>query len=184
MAQLWDAAGVGSGPNPTVTVMIAQSPAKSEGRLMKKAVKYPVIVAAVGILCLVAWLDDFITLHGAKTVYTADCAQGTWQGGICGGTLVAGGRYRYRVLKAHNEVLFWIAGSTEPSGKLTECVIDSAKDWSCPPNADSARTIIHAMKHGQPVVDPGKPARPFHPIPKWKWLLLDADVPYFHAADW
>ena len=182
---MWDGAVVGGSPNPPLSLMIAQFPAKSEGRLMKKTVKYPVIAVAVGILSLVAWLDDFVTLHGAKTVYTADCAQGAWRGGICDGTLVASGRYRYRVLKAHNEVLFWVAGSTaEPSGKLTDCVIDSAKDWSCPPNADSVRTIIHAMKHGQPVVEPGKPARPFHPVPKWKWLLLDAGASYFHEADW
>jgi len=41
-------------------------------------------------LCGVAWATDFITPQGERTVYTAECERGTWQGAHCTGTLVAG----------------------------------------------------------------------------------------------
>ena len=151
---------------------------------MKKIAMTLGFAVAVGVPCLVAWLNDFVTLHGAKTVYTADCAKGTWRDGFCSGTLVAGDRYRFKVLKTRSEVIFWTSGSAEPSGKLTPCVIESAKDWSCIPSATIPRAIIQAMKHGQPVAEPGDLARSYHPVPKWKWLLLDFGFPYLHEANW
>ena len=150
---------------------------------MKKTMLYPFIAVAIGVPTLVAWLNDFVTLNGAKTIYAADCTQGAWRGGVCSGTLVAGDRYRFRALTAHNEVIFWIAGSKEPSGKLVPCVIESAKNWSCLPNADSPRSITLEMKHGQPVVASAGLTRPYHPVSKWQWLLLDSGFPYFHEAD-
>lgn len=142
-----------------------------------------IILAVAVFLGVVAWLHDFITPEGAKTVYTANCANGQWQGAICTGTLRAGDRYRFRTLKPHSEVLFWVAGSAEPSGKLAPCVIENAKQWVCKRSADSARTITHEMKFGHPVAEPQGPARAFHPVAKWKWLLLDRGVSIFHEAD-
>lgn len=141
-----------------------------------------IFVAVAAMLAVMAWLHDFITLDGARTVYTASCA-GEWRGPVCTGSLRAGDRYRFRPLKAHTEVLFWVAGSPEPSGKLAPCVIENAKQWTCKPGPDSGRSITHEMKYGRPVQEPGGPARAFHPVAKWKWLLLNRGVSIFHEAD-
>lgn len=142
-----------------------------------------IVVAVLLFLGVVAWLHDFITLDGARTVYTAVCANGQWRGAACTGTLRAGDRYRFRTLKPHSEVIFWVAGSREASGKLAPCEIENAKQWTCKPGPDSARTITHEMRFGQPVPEPKGPARAFHPVAKWKWLLLDRGATLFHEAD-
>jgi hypothetical protein len=142
-----------------------------------------VVTVVLAFVVLAGWLHDFITLHGAKTVYTARCIQGEWRGAVCGGRMVAGDRYRFRVLPPHKEVIFWIAGSSEPSGKLAPCAIENAKEWTCSQGPDSSRTITHTMKFGHPVPEPNGPARSYHPVPKWKWLLLDAGVGFLHEAD-
>src|SRR2546427_8730224 len=55
-------------------------------------------------LCGVAWATDFITPQGERTVYTAECERGVWQGAHCTGRLAAGARHRFRALKSHKEV--------------------------------------------------------------------------------
>ena len=140
------------------------------------------ILAVVTLLVVLGWLHDFITLDGAKTVYTARCANGDWRGSVCTGTMQAGDRYRFRALKPHNEVIFWIAGAAEPSGKLTPCAIENAKQWTCKAGPDSGRTITHEMRFGHAVPDPKGQARPFHPISKLKWLMLGSGIG-FHEAD-
>jgi hypothetical protein len=150
---------------------------------MKKRTGITAAILAVGAVCVAGWLNDFITLHGAKTVYTARCEQGEWRGIVCTGRMRAGDRYRFRVLKPHNEVVFWIAGSSEPSGKLAPCAIENAKEWTCKQGPDSSRTITHQMKFGHPVPEPKGPARSFHRIEKWQWLLLDAGATFLHEAD-
>lgn len=142
-----------------------------------------IVVAVVAFLCGVGWLHDFITMDGAKTVYTAQCAGGEWRGAFCSGTLKAGDRYRFRSLKPHAEVIFWVAGASGPSGKLAPCVIDNAKEWTCSHGPDSGRTITHEMKFGHPVPEPKGPALGFHPVGKWKWLLLNSGASIFHEAD-
>lgn len=142
-----------------------------------------IFIAVALFLCFLAWLHDFITMDGARTVYTARCVGGEWRGAVCSGSLQAGDRYRFRTLKPHSEVIFWVAGSSEPSGKLTPCVVDNAKQWTCKQGADSARTITHEMRFGHPVPEPRGPARAFHPVAKWKWLLLHRGVSIFHQAD-
>lgn len=150
---------------------------------MKKRTACTIAVPVVAFLLVSAWLHDFITLDGARTVYTAECDGGQWRGPVCTGTLRAGERYRFRAFRPRGEVIFWMAFSPEPSGKLTPCAIENAKQWLCKRGADSGRTITHEMKFGQPVHEPSGPARPFHAVSKLKWLLLDAGVPMFHTAD-
>jgi hypothetical protein len=145
--------------------------------------KISIVVAVLAFLVFMGWLHDFITTDGARTVYTAKCTGGEWNGAVCTGKLQAGDRYRFRALKPHSEVIFWVAGSSEPSGKLTPCTIANAKEWVCKTGPDSLRTITHQMKFGLPVPEPKGPARAYHPVAKWKWLLLDAGASVFHSAD-
>jgi len=121
----------------------------------------------------VAYATDFVTVQGERTVYTADCIQGVWKGKQCTGMLVAGNRYRFRALKSHGEVLFWTSGVPGPVGRFTECDIANGRNWSCKPNADSARTITHAMVRGRPILEPG---RAVHSISKPRWWLLKEGI--------
>lgn len=123
-----------------------------------------------------AFATDFITLQGERTVYTADCQQGVWKGEQCTGVLAAGNRYRFRALKTHGEVLFWIVGVTGPVGKLTDCEISNGRNWSCKPGADSAQAITHAMVRGRPVPEPGATGPVIHAISKPRWWLLKQGV--------
>jgi hypothetical protein len=118
------------------------------------------------------WITDFITLQGEWTVYTVACMQGEWSDDQCTGKLAASARYRFRALKPHKEVFFWVVGSTEPSGRYTQCEIKNRENWTCKANADSARTITLAMVGGHPVPDLDGNTRPFHAVSKVRWLLL------------
>jgi hypothetical protein len=148
--------------------------------------KFPVMVTVglvVVLLIVIGWLHDFVTLGGAgRTVYTAECAGGAWQGMTCTGHLVAGNRYRFRALKNHREVLYWTAGSPEPSGKMSECTVDDAKNWVCQHAPARPAAITMAMRNGRAVAAPGQ-VLTHHCIDKWKWLLLDKGVTWFHDAN-
>jgi hypothetical protein len=133
------------------------------------------VIALVAALGFAAWASDFVTMQGERTIYTVDCAEGSWQGDRCSGRVKAGSRYRYRALKPHNEVIFWTVGSTEPSGKFNDCKIQDGRNWVCNVCADARRSITLQMAHGKPV--PGADAstsvtKPFHAVSKWRWLLL------------
>jgi len=131
------------------------------------------VLLVLGVLGVCAWAADFVTLQGERTVYTANCQQGTWTGTRCSGALVAGDRHRFRALKAHAEVLFWTVGAKgEPSGKFTGCVIKDGRNWTCKASAETARSIAREMSFGKPVPDPAGLTKPFHPIPKWRWMLM------------
>jgi len=149
---------------------------------LPKVPLYGTLAFTAVLLCLTAWLHDFFSTTGAKTVYTAECLDGAWRGKSCTGRLVAGDRHRFKILKPHHEVLYWVAGSSEPSRKLEGCKIDNAKDWACPLPADAHAIILTEMRHGDPVAQSGK-TKPFHVVPKWKWLLLDQGASFFHDAD-
>ena len=110
------------------------------------------------------------------------CEQGAWQGSECNGRLVAAQRYRFRALKAHNEVLFWTVGGTGPSGKYTECVINDGRNWQCKPNADARLTITHQMAHGEPVQNARVHELGYHQVQKWKWQLLSLGMPAGRSA--
>jgi hypothetical protein len=141
------------------------------------------VAAVIAVFATSVWFNDYITLQGERTVYTAACQQGTWIGDRCTGKLVAGERHRFRALKAHNEVFFWIAGDrTQPSGRFTDCVIADGRNWSCKPNADAPRSITLALARGRPVIDPTANTRPFHAVSKLKWVLLDYGIPVGDTA--
>jgi len=142
-----------------------------------------IVSLLAGLLGLGAWLSDYVTPQGERTVYTAECQGGPWMGKRCSGQLTAGVRFRFRVLKAHREVLFWTVGSVkEPSGKFDDCEIQDGRNWTCKPSAELARTITHKMSRGCPVADPSGRARPFHQVPKWRWLLLRSGLPAGHES--
>ena len=133
------------------------------------------VIALVAALGFAAWASDFVTMQGERTIYTVDCADGSWQGDRCSGRVKAGTRYRYRALKPHNEVIFWTVGTNEPSGKFEDCKIQDGRNWVCHVCADAARSITLQMAHGKPV--PGADAstavtKPFRAVSKWRWLLL------------
>ncbi len=135
-----------------------------------------VLVGVLAALFGAAWASDFITMQGERTIYTVDCAKGQWQGDTCTGELRLAGRFRYRALKAHNEVIFWVVGERGPSSKFTDCTIEDGRNWSCKPNADAARSITLQMVHGTPMPGPADVTRPFHAIAKWRWHLLERGV--------
>ena len=123
----------------------------------------PLLLVAV-LIGVLAWATDFVTFKGEWTIYTVECKQGTWNDGRCTGKLVAAERYRFHALKAHGEVLFWIVGSKEPTGRFTQCKIENRENWTCKANADSPRSITLALSKGHPVSDPAANTRPFHEI--------------------
>lgn len=150
---------------------------------MNTAARWTVAIT-VALLLLLAWGGDFVTLQGQHTVYTVRCEDGTWNGTACSGHLAAGDRYRFRVLKAHGEVLFWIAGSREPSGKLTGCVVRDGRNWSCPASPDASRSITLALVRGRAQHDAAGNTRPFRAISKWKWWWLRAGLGTFKRASY
>lgn len=143
------------------------------------------LLLAAGLLGLWAWLTDFVTPQGETTVYTVRCDGGYWEGRQCvGARMTAGDRYRFRALKAHNEVLFWTVGTSEPSGKFTDCQIDGGRTWTCKASPDAGRTIIQQMHMGKPVRTAGATAlRPFHAVSKWHWLLASRGWSLSNNAD-
>ena len=143
-----------------------------------------VFLIALAALSLFIWGSDSITLQGERTVYTVECLDGKWSDHHCTGNLIAGSRYRYRALRAHSEVFFWIAGSSEPSGKMSGCVVHDGRNWECPATtADAQKSVTLAMAHGKPIRNAAWPTRPLHPVSKWTWLLLDAGLRVTQSED-
>jgi len=134
-------------------------------------------LAILVFLAVLVWGTDYFTLKGEWTIYTVGCEQGAWHGNECSGQLVSAERYRFRALRAHSEVLFWVSGSPQPSGKYTECVIVNGRNWACKPNADTSRTIAYKMVQGKPVREPGSATRSFHCVSKWRWWLIKYGIP-------
>ncbi|HTT13259.1 MAG TPA: hypothetical protein VMG60_20500 [Burkholderiaceae bacterium] len=130
--------------------------------------------ATVAALAAYAWATDKVAWQGECTIYTVRCDQGEWQANRCSGTLRAAERYRFRTLKPHREVLFWIVASAEPSGKLTDCAIEDRRHWVCK-GGDASRSITLHMVAGQPVAEAGAGAA--HAVEKWRWWLLRAGLP-------
>jgi hypothetical protein len=133
------------------------------------------VLALVAALGFAAWASDFVTMQGERTVYTAECADGSWDGDRCSGRVKAGTRYRSRALKPHNEVIFWTVGSKEPSGKFNDCQIQDGRNWICKACAEASRSITRQMADGRPVpiADATTGAvRPLRAVSKWRWLLL------------
>lgn len=139
------------------------------------------ILVGMALLASILWLGDKITLQGERTVYTVDCQQGSWQGQRCNGRMVAAHRVRFRILKAHREVLVWNAGGSETSGKFTDCEIKDGRNWKCQLHPDAPSTVTHQMVHGQPIPDPAS-GKPLHTVAKWHWWLLRWGLSLGHEA--
>jgi hypothetical protein len=147
--------------------------------------RFLLVCLVVGlVLALWAWLTDFVTIQGEATVYTVGCSGGEWKGPVCTGQLVAGDPYRFRALPRRQEVLFWRLGVAEPSGRFTGCHIQDGRNWVCPANGDTARTITVALVRGEALHDADGHAKPFHAVRKWRWLLLRRGVSTGQAADY
>ncbi|MGE5338428.1 MAG: hypothetical protein ACM3PU_11400 [Gemmatimonadota bacterium] len=142
-----------------------------------------IAVVVVLLLAMLAWADDFVTLQGEHTIYTVHC-EGSWSGTTCAGRLAAADRYRFRALRARREVIFWVAGSPEPSGKFTGCEIRDGRNWSCKPSPDAARSITLALVRGKAQHDATGVTRAFHAISKWKWWWLRAGLGTFKRASY
>ena len=128
------------------------------------------VIAICALLGFAGWASDFITMQGERTIYTVECQAGSWNGDRCSGQLVVGPRYRYRALPPHSEVIFWTAGTSEPSGKFADCTIRDGRNWLCKPNGDAPRSITLQMAEGVPIAGPA--TRPFRSVSKWRWMLL------------
>jgi len=140
------------------------------------------VVGVVAAVALVFWASDQITLQGERTIYTADCNGGKWEGLRCTGTMVAGDRYRYRASKVRHEVVFWIAGSPSQSGKYTDCDVRNRGNWSCNATLGAAPSITQQMINDQATHGSGGLTIPFHALPKWKWWLLHLGLRVFDEA--
>jgi len=140
-----------------------------------------VIVIALGIAL---WGSDKITYEGERTVYTVRCEQGDWEGLACKGKMVAGDRYRFRASVSKQEVLYWVVGSSQPSGKFSRCTVKDRGNWECEENAGPGQpaTITRSMSNGRPKRDDGYHNVPFHAVPKWVWWVLDSGVHMYSKA--
>jgi hypothetical protein len=132
-----------------------------------------IAIFALLLLGFFIWTTDKITLQGERTICTVECRNGTWDGDRCSGKLAAGPRFRYRILKAHGEVLFWVLGRQESSAKLTGCAIQDGRNWTCPASADAVKSLTLTMSGGEAVQDPAWPTLPFHATSKVGWWLLN-----------
>lgn len=140
-------------------------------------------LAAVAVAGMLLWASDQVTLQGERTIYTVDCAGGTWNGATCSGRLVPGKRYAFRASKTRHEVLYWIRGSEAPSGKYSDCTVANRDNWSCNvTTAPAAPTIAFDMVKGQPTRVGSGLVLPYHSVPKWKWWLMDAGFGGFTQA--
>ncbi len=137
-----------------------------------------VAIPAMLLFTVFIWSTDRVTLQGERTIYTVNCRGGSWQENRCSGEITVGPRFRYRALKLRGEVLFWVLGSQEASSKLTGCLIQDGRNWTCPASADAPKSLTLALSRGDPVRYPGWPTRPFHSTSKFGWWLLDAGISF------
>ncbi len=141
-------------------------------------------VAVIVALVIFIWASDRITMEGNRTVYTVICQQGTWDGLRCNGKMVVGDRHRFHASRSRNEVVYWVAGSSKPSGKFTECDVTDRDHWACKTHEGDQPTIAHELAEGKPVRHAGSTDMPFHAVTKWKWWIIDAGIPGFRKADY
>jgi hypothetical protein len=140
-----------------------------------------------GVLLLVLfvgglWASDRITLQGERTVFTVDCKDGSWQQNVCTGRLVPGNRYTFRASRSRQEVLYWIVGSSSPSGRYTGCRVENRGNWTCSAMTGQPPTITYAMKDDQPTPGPAGVVPPFHAVPKWKWWAIRYGIGRFNES--
>ena len=148
--------------------------------MLKGLICVILILAGLG---YVIWASDQITLQGERTIYTVTCEQGVWDGLRCSGRLSAGELHRFLVSRNRNEVVFWISGSTTPSGKYTDCKVTDRDNWTCNVVAGEQRAIVRELSYGRPTSSGSESTRPFHAVAKWKWWALQMGLPGFGTAD-
>ena len=133
-------------------------------------------------LGLLVWGSDRITLQGERTFYTVSCEPDVWEDTRCTGKLVPGERYAFRASASRHEVIYWIRGSTEPSGKYADCKVVDRDNWTCSIQVGQKASIAFEMKKGRPTrINDGK-VIPFHDVQKWKWWLMKFGVGVFTEA--
>lgn len=140
-----------------------------------------VMIVAIGAMI---WISDWVTLEGERTVYGVTCAEGAWDGLRCNGRLGAGDRYRFRASRSRSEVIYWIAGSSAPSGKYSDCQVTNRENWSCNVEIGQPPAIASAFSNGRPVSRLAGLTAPFHAVAKWKWWALRLGIPGFGEADY
>jgi hypothetical protein len=138
----------------------------------------------LAVFVLLVWASDKITLQGERTIYTVDCEGGVWDDLFCTGKMIAGDRYRYRASRSRHEVVFWVVGSSTPSGKYTDCNVRNRGNWSCNSTLADAPSITHEMANDRATYGAVGLTTPFHAVPKWKWWLLRAGAARFHEAEY
>ena len=146
------------------------------------AAKWMAIVLVVAAVVTVLWASDKITYEGERTIYTVRCERGGWEGLSCRGTMVAGDRYRFKASVSKQEVLYWVVGSAEPSGKYAQCKVKDRGNWTCTDNVGQSPTITREMVNGRPKRDTDGAHVPFHAVPKWVWWVLDAGIHVYSKA--
>jgi hypothetical protein len=144
--------------------------------------KWIALVIVATALALALWGSDKITYEGERTIYTVQCEQGTWEGLQCKGKMTAGERYRFRASASKQEVLYWVVGSSEPSGKFSRCTVKDRGNWSCEEATDQPRTITRAMMNGRPRREDEGEHIPFRAVPKWVWWVLDVGLHVYSKA--
>lgn len=140
-------------------------------------------IVVVLLFALLVWASDRITLQGERTIYTVNCEKGAWEGTHCNGVLVPGDRYAFRASVLRHEVIYWIRGSTGPSGTYSDCSVVDRDNWSCNVRLDQKAALAYEMKNGRPTRGGQGLALPFHDVPKWKWWMMRLGIHAFSEAD-
>jgi hypothetical protein len=140
------------------------------------------VVAALAVAGLSIWASDRITLQGERTIYGVKCEGGRWEGERCTGRLVPGERHAFRASAVRGEVIYWIRGSKEPSGKYSGCKVVDRDNWTCSVPADQKPAAAVGMQQGRPTRSDDPRGIALHDVPKWKWWLLTLGVGWFTEA--
>ena len=142
------------------------------------------VLLAIAVLAGIIWVSDRVSMEGERTVYGVVCKDGEWRGETCTGRIAPGPQYRFRASRSRQEVIFWIAGSTEPSGKYTDCAVKDRGNWTCNRRMDQPSSIAYEMVDGKPARGGTGLTVPFHAVHKWKWWALRTGLPLFSQADY
>jgi hypothetical protein len=136
-------------------------------------------VVAAAAAALLIWASDKITLQGERTIYAVRCEPDVWDGTRCTGRLVPAERYAFRASALRQEVIYWIRGSPEPSGKHSQCKVVDRDNWTCTVKPGEKASIANEMRKGRPTRVYDGQATPFYHVPKWKWWLMHFGVNVF-----
>jgi hypothetical protein len=144
--------------------------------------RYAVALLLLCAFALAIWASDRITLQGERTVYTVNCEQGEWQGTRCTGKLVPGPRYAFRASTLRQEVIYWIRGSKEPSGRYADCTVIDRDNWTCNEQSGQQPSVAYEFDKGRPTKSDDGKMIPFHDVPKWKWWLMKMGIGAFRST--